>query len=100
MFTQSLETRLRVLEDEILRLTQLAAQASSQQDQDNHLLLARDLQREARILRSEIRKLSGSVRVDRESETPSPETPRDTPGSRGSQTHSRIQPFSSVPQII
>ena len=58
MIAEALQSRLKVLEDEILRLTKLAAQSSGQVDQDKYWRLAQDLQREARELRSEIRKLS------------------------------------------
>ena len=61
MLAEALEARLRVLEDEILRLTRLASQTPGQNDQDNYWRLAQDLQREARALRSEIRKLSESA---------------------------------------
>ena len=56
--TEALHARLKVLEDEILRLTELASQAPKQIDQDSNWGLAQDLQRAARQLRREIRKLS------------------------------------------
>lgn len=56
--TEALHARLKVLEDEILRLTELAAQAPKQIDQESNWGLAQDLQREARQLRHEINKLS------------------------------------------
>lgn len=58
MIAEALQSRLKVLEDEILRLTKLAAQSTDQVDQDNYWRLTQDLQREARELRSEIRKVS------------------------------------------
>jgi len=61
MLVEALEARLRVLEDEILRLTRLASQSSSQAEQDRQLLLVRDLQHEARELRSQIRRISEQV---------------------------------------
>jgi hypothetical protein len=60
MLAEALQARLKVLEDEILRLTQQASQAPDQIHQDNDLRLAQDLQREARALRFEIRRLSES----------------------------------------
>lgn len=61
MFTEALESRLQVLEDEILSLTNLASQTPEQDQQENHWLLARDLQREARALRAQIKRLSEST---------------------------------------
>ena len=60
---EALQSRLNVLEDEILRLTNLASQTSEKNQQENHWLMARDLQREARQLRAEITKIT----VDRRS---------------------------------
>ena len=60
MFAEALQARLKVLEDEILRLTKQASQSSGQAEQDDYLRLAQDLQREARALRSEIRKITDS----------------------------------------
>lgn len=54
MLLESLHARLKVLEEEILRLTKLASQASDNDQQDNYYGLAQDVQREARQLRSEI----------------------------------------------
>jgi hypothetical protein len=56
MFTEALEERLKVLEDEILRLAKLASESSDKSQQDNYWLLARDLQREARDLRAQIKR--------------------------------------------
>ncbi|MGD0986249.1 MAG: hypothetical protein ABR874_00475 [Candidatus Sulfotelmatobacter sp.] len=58
MFLEALESRLKVIEEEILRLTKLAAQSGNTEEQENHLRLAQDLQREARELRLEIRNRS------------------------------------------
>jgi hypothetical protein len=63
MNKEALEDRLKSLDEEIVRLTMLASQSSVQHDQDNYLLLAQDLQRETRILRSAIGKLSESDRA-------------------------------------
>jgi glycine cleavage system regulatory protein len=52
MFLEALESRLKVIEEEILRLTKLAAQSGNTEEQENHL------QREARELRLEIRNRS------------------------------------------
>jgi len=60
MLAEALQARLKVLEEEILRLTKLASQLPDQAQQDNYWRLAQDLQREARELRSEIRKASES----------------------------------------
>jgi hypothetical protein len=53
---EAFESRLRILEEEILRLSKLAAEYVDQSEQDKCWLLAQDLQREARELRSEIKK--------------------------------------------
>jgi hypothetical protein len=55
---EALEARLKVLEDEILRLTKLASQTQDQRQQDKYLRLAQDLQREARSVRAEIEKIA------------------------------------------
>jgi hypothetical protein len=60
MFVEALQARLKVLEEEILRLTKQASQSSDQAEQDNYFRLAQDLQREARALRSETRKITDS----------------------------------------
>jgi TolA-binding protein len=65
MLTEALQSRLRVLEDEILRLARLASQETETTRQDDHLRLAQDLNREARELRSQIRKISESEASDR-----------------------------------
>jgi len=57
---EALEARLQVLEQEILRLTKLAAESSAQIVQDNYWRLAEDLQREAREVRLQIKKISES----------------------------------------
>jgi hypothetical protein len=57
---EALEARLQVLEQEILRLTKLAAESSAQIIQDNYWRLAEDLQREAREVRLQIKKISES----------------------------------------
>jgi hypothetical protein len=49
---RSAGSRLKVLEEEILRLSKLAAESSDQLRQDQYWNLARDLQREARALRA------------------------------------------------
>jgi hypothetical protein len=58
MVVGALQDRLKILEDEILRLAKLASQSSDQIQQDNYWQLAQDLQREARELRSEISRIS------------------------------------------
>jgi len=63
MFIEALQDRLRALDDEILRLTKLASESSDKSQQDNYWLLARDLQREARGLRSEIRRIAESTNL-------------------------------------
>jgi hypothetical protein len=57
MILEALEDRLKVLEDEILRLIDLAAESSDLKQQDSCYGLAKDLQREARELRLQIKKL-------------------------------------------
>jgi len=62
--TEALQARLKVLEDEVLRQTELASQTPNQIDQNNTWRLAQDLQRKAREIRREIRKLSESPATD------------------------------------
>ena len=52
MIQEALEARLKALEEEILRLSKLAAESSDQLQQDQYWNLARDLQRETRALRA------------------------------------------------
>jgi hypothetical protein len=66
MFTEALQARLKVLEDEIVRLTKLAPQSPAEAEQGNYWRLAQDLQREARERRSELRKISESPAADSE----------------------------------
>ncbi len=54
MVVEALQTRLKVIEDEILRLAKAGSQESEKAQQDNLWHLAHDLQREARELRAEI----------------------------------------------
>jgi len=61
MFTEALESRLKTLEDEILRLTKLASQSPEKDQQENNWLMAKDLQREANALRAQIKKYSAFV---------------------------------------
>jgi hypothetical protein len=58
MISEALEARLKLLEDEIVRITELASQSPDHVQQDNYWCLAKDLQREARELRLQIRKVS------------------------------------------
>ncbi len=58
MLPEALQDRLKVLEDELLRIAKLAAESSENVQQDNYWRLAQDLQREARELRAEIKKMS------------------------------------------
>ncbi len=67
---EALQTRLNVLEDEILHLAKLAAEASETVEQDNYWHLAQDLQREARELRLQIRKVAESSAPDHKSRGP------------------------------
>ncbi|MGA9392482.1 MAG: hypothetical protein WBV69_18795 [Candidatus Sulfotelmatobacter sp.] len=60
MLVEALQARLKILEDEILRLTRLASQTPEKDQQENHWLMAQDLQREARELRAQIDKISVS----------------------------------------
>jgi hypothetical protein len=55
---EALESRLRVLEEEMLRLMKQASPAEDQFVQDNYWRLAQDLQIEARELRSVLRRVS------------------------------------------
>jgi hypothetical protein len=57
MTLEALSARLQVLEQEILRLTQLAAEEEETEQQDNFWRLALDVQREARVIRSQIARL-------------------------------------------
>ncbi len=63
MVVGALQDRLKILEDEILRLAKLASQSSDQIQQDNYWQLAQDLQREARELRSEISRISEATNL-------------------------------------
>jgi hypothetical protein len=65
MLVEALQSRLKVLEDEILRLTNLASQTSEKDQKENHWLIAKDLQREAQQLRGEI----AQIMVDDQSST-------------------------------
>jgi hypothetical protein len=58
MLVEALQSRLKTLDDEILRLTNLASQTSAKDQQENHWLMAKDLQREARQLRAEIARIA------------------------------------------
>jgi hypothetical protein len=64
MLVEALQARLKVLEDEIQRLTDLASRTPEKDQQENHWLMAQDLQREARDLRSQIVKTSTSADED------------------------------------
>jgi hypothetical protein len=57
---EDLQARLKVLEEEIVRLIKLASQASDNDKQDNYYRLAQDVQREARELRAEINRAISS----------------------------------------
>ena len=65
MLVEGMQARLKVLEDEIQRLTDLASKTPEKDQQENHWLMAQDLQREARDLRSQIMKTSTSTHADR-----------------------------------
>jgi predicted DCC family thiol-disulfide oxidoreductase YuxK len=65
MVVEALQTRLKVIEDEILRLAKAGSQESEKAQQDNLWHLAHDLQREARELRAEITR----AEIDRASES-------------------------------
>jgi predicted DCC family thiol-disulfide oxidoreductase YuxK len=54
MVVEALQTRLQVIEDEILRLAKAGSQESEKAQQDNFWHLAHDLQREAHELRAKI----------------------------------------------
>lgn len=58
MFQEALESRLTAIEEQITRLLKLAGESEDPSKQDDYLRLAQDLQREARELRSEIKKQS------------------------------------------
>lgn len=60
MFEEALQARLQVLEEEILHVAKLASQSSERVDQENYQRLAQDLQREAREIRSQLRKIAES----------------------------------------
>jgi uncharacterized small protein (DUF1192 family) len=62
MLVEALQSRLKVLEDEILRLTNLASQTSEKDQQENHWLMAKDLQHEAQRLRAQIAKITADDR--------------------------------------
>ena len=62
MFEEALESRLRAIEEEITRVTKLAAESADSEQQDNYFRLAQDLQREARELRNQIKKGSHAKR--------------------------------------
>jgi hypothetical protein len=64
MFVEALQSRLKIIEDEILRLANLASQTSEKDAQENYWLLAKDLQREAQGVRAQIAKLSRSTSHD------------------------------------
>jgi hypothetical protein len=57
MFEEALQARLQVLEEEILRVAKLASQSSERIDQENYQRLAQDLQREAREVRAQLRRI-------------------------------------------
>jgi hypothetical protein len=65
MLIGALQSRLKVIEDDILRLAKLASETPKTIQQDNHLRLAQALQREGRELRPQIRKMSESEIPDR-----------------------------------
>ena len=58
MFQEALESRLKVIEEEITRLIMLSSERAEPNEQDNYLGLAQDLEHEARQLRAEIKKQS------------------------------------------
>jgi hypothetical protein len=58
MLVEALQSRLKVLDDEILRLTNLASETAEKDQQENHWLMAKDLQREAQQLRAQIAKIT------------------------------------------
>jgi hypothetical protein len=55
MLVEALQSRLKVIEDEILHLTNLASQTAEKDQRENHWLMAKDLQRQAQQLRAQIR---------------------------------------------
>ncbi len=67
---EALQARLKVIEDEILRVTNLAAEESETVAQDNYWRLAQDLQREARELRLQIAKTAEPSARDHKSRGP------------------------------
>lgn len=73
MTLEALHARLQVLEEEIVGLTKLASEAMTTAEQDNYWLLAQDLQRDARELRAQIRKLTAAV-----PNSPAPQPPKCT----------------------
>jgi hypothetical protein len=60
-FQDRLKALEEVLEKEILRVTNLAAESPDPRQQDNYYRLAQDLQREARDLRRRIAEMSDST---------------------------------------
>jgi hypothetical protein len=58
MLANALQSRLKVIEEEILRMARQVSEAREKADQDNRWCMAQDLQRDARELRSQIRKIS------------------------------------------
>jgi hypothetical protein len=62
MVPEALAARLKVLEEEILRLSKLASESSDQLDQDKYWSLALDLQREARALRAGFHSISKTAK--------------------------------------
>jgi hypothetical protein len=58
MFGEAFQARLKVVDDEILRLTVLGSGTPNKRQPDYYWDLAHDLQREARELRSEIKRIS------------------------------------------
>src|SRR5271157_4907358 len=64
---EALQARLKVLEDEILCVTKLAAEAKETLAQDNYWRMAQDLQREARELRLQIARTAESSAPDHKS---------------------------------
>ncbi len=80
MDSEALQERLKVLEEvlekEILRVTNLAAESPNLCQQDNYYLLAQDLRREIRDLRRQIAAMSNPTA---EQKSASNETPRPTP---------------------
>jgi hypothetical protein len=56
MIAEALQERLRVVEEEAVRVAQLASASTQPTEQNHYWLLATDLQREARELRREIQR--------------------------------------------